>query len=137
VEVRFPIAWPDEGPDRRELAAVYLGGCVGAVLRAEIATHLAHGAGSWPWATFLVNVAGAFVLGLLIALEGAGRLGSPHLRPLLGAGFCGALTTFSTFQLELFKLLDGGHIGLAVGYAAASLAAGYAAVRLARALVRG
>ncbi len=136
MEVRFPIAWPDEGPDRRELVAVYLGGCAGAVLRAEIATGLTHGAGAWPWATFLVNVAGAFLLGLLIALESAGRLGSPHLRPLLGAGLCGALTTFSTFQLELWTLFDGGHAGLAVGYAAASLAAGYAAVRLARALVR-
>lgn len=136
MEVRFPIAWPDEGPDRRELAAVYAGGCVGALMRAEVATQLHASAGAWPWATFLVNVAGAFVLGLLLALETAGRLGSPHLRPLIGAGLCGALTTFSTFQLELFTLLDGGHAGLALGYAAASLGAGLAAVRIARALVR-
>jgi CrcB protein len=136
MEVRFPIAWPDEGPDRRELAAVYAGGCVGALMRAEVATHLAHSAGAWPWSTFLVNVAGAFALGLLVALESAGRLASPHLRPLLGAGLCGALTTFSTFQLELFTLGDHGHVALAVAYAAASLAAGLAVVWLARALVR-
>jgi CrcB protein len=129
VEVRFPIAWPDEGPDRRELTAVFVGGAIGAVVRAELEEHLVHGAGGWPWATFLVNLAGAALLGWVLAREARGRLRSSHTRPFVGAGMCGALTTFSTFQLELYTLLDGGHAATAAGYAAASIVLGLVAVR--------
>ena len=82
--------------------------------------------GQWPWATFLVNVAGAFVLGLVIARGVRG-----YRRELLGAGFCGALTTFSTLQLELLGMLDAGRVALALAYAGASIAAGLAATALA------
>ena len=59
-----------------------------------------------------------------------------YRRPLLGTGLCGALTTFSTFQLELLHLLDRDRIVLAAGYAAASLLAGFAGVALGTAAVR-
>jgi CrcB protein len=49
-----------------------------------------------------------------------------YLRFLVGTGFCGALTTFSTFQVETIRLARDGHVGVAAGYAAASLAAGMA-----------
>ena len=61
---------------------------------------------------------------------------SSYRRPLLGTGVCGGLTTFSTMQVEIVKMLDGRHIGLALGYAAASMACGYAAVQIATATVR-
>ena len=61
---------------------------------------------------------------------------SSYRRPLLGTGFCGALTTFSTMQLELLRMLDEGRAGLAAGYAAASIAAGFLAVLVATNLVR-
>jgi CrcB protein len=61
---------------------------------------------------------------------------SAYRQPLLGTGFCGALTTFSTFQLELLRMLQDDRVPLALGYAAASLAAGFAAVALATNLVR-
>jgi CrcB protein len=61
---------------------------------------------------------------------------SAFRRPFLGTGICGGLTTFSTMQLELLKLLDRGAVGLALGYAAASVVAGLAAVQLTTTAVR-
>ena len=124
------------GPDRRELAAVFAGGVVGAVLRAEVAEALPQGAGAWPWATFAANVSGAFLLGLLVTRLQERLPPSDYLRPLLGTGLCGAFTTFSTFQLEVVDLADGGHGARAAGYAAASVAAGAVAVWLATHLAR-
>ncbi|MBL8924630.1 MAG: CrcB family protein, partial [Pseudonocardia sp.] len=49
---------------------------------------------------------------------------------------CGGLTTFSTMQVEIVRMLDGRHVGLALGYTAASLAAGYAAIQIATSMVR-
>jgi len=57
-------------------------------------------------------------------------------RPLLGTGFCGALTTFSTMQIELLRMLDAHHYGLAAGYAAASVVLGYMCIHVSTALVR-
>ena len=121
--------------DARELAAVFAGGAVGAVARAELGEALGHG-GGWPWATFLVNVAGAFLLGYATTRLQERLPLSSYRRPLVGTGFCGGLTTFSTMQLELLRMLDDGRLGLAAGYAAAGLVAGFAAVLVATNLVR-
>jgi CrcB protein len=83
-----------------------------------------------------VNLAGAFVLGYLATRLQERLPLSAYRRPLLGTGFCGALTTFSTLQLELLRMLDAHRYGLAAGYAAASLVLGYVAVHVATALVR-
>ena len=109
--------------DGREVVAVFCGGVAGALARAGVGEALPHGGPAWPWATLAVNVAGAFVLGLVVARAARWRM-------LMGTGFCGALTTFSALQLELVRMLDDGRIGLAVAYAAASLALGLAAVSL-------
>ena len=61
---------------------------------------------------------------------------SAYRRPLLGTGLCGGLSTFSTMQVEILKMISAGDWGLAAGYAAASIAAGYAAIHLATAMVR-
>src|SRR5256885_3984462 len=122
--------------DRRELAAIFVGGAVGALARAGLAEGLTRSATTWPWATFIVNVAGAFMLGY-VATRLQERLPlSAYRRPFLGTGLCGALTTFSTVQLELVRMLDHGRIGLAAGYAGASVVAGFIAVAFATALVR-
>jgi CrcB protein len=118
--------------DGRELGAIFTGGFVGALARAGLAELLPHGTASWPWATFAVNVAGAFALGYFTTTLQERLPPSAYQRPLLGTGFCGALTTFSTMQVELLEL----PAGLAVAYAAASLAAGFLAVALATNLVR-
>jgi fluoride exporter len=122
--------------DRRELAAIFAGGFIGAVARALVADALPHDRGAWPWATFLVNIAGAFVLGYVVTRLQERLPQSAYRRPLLGTGFCGALTTFSTMQLELLTMLDAGRGGLALGYASASIAAGLAAVAVATNVVR-
>ncbi|GAA1301533.1 fluoride efflux transporter CrcB [Saccharothrix xinjiangensis] len=96
---------------------VFLGAAVGAVLR-HLAGRLVRRA--FPWATLLVNVAGSFVLGVV-----AGA--SPAVVALVGTGFCGGLTTFSTFSWETVELVEGGRVGRAVANVAVSLVAGVAA----------
>jgi CrcB protein len=122
--------------DRRVIVAVFAGGAVGAVARALMLEALPHDPGTWPWATFLVNVAGAFVLGLVVTREQERLPPSPYRRPLLGTGFCGALTTFSTMQVELLGMLDAGSPGIAAAYALASVGVGFGAVLLATNLAR-
>jgi fluoride exporter len=114
--------------DPHRLAAIYAGGVIGALARVGLAEAAPHGVASWPWATFAANMAGALLLGLFVALLRGHREESPGFA-LLTTGVCGTLTTFATFQLELFEMLDAGRLGLAIGYAAASLAAGYLLVR--------
>ena len=122
--------------DRRELAAIFAGGFVGAVARAELAVALPFHAGQWPWATFSVNIVGAFLLGYFTTRLQERLPVSAYRRPLLGTGLCGALTTFSTVQVELLRMLDGDHFGLAVAYIVVSVLTGFGAVALATNLVR-
>jgi CrcB protein len=122
--------------DRRTLAAIFTGGLCGAIARAQVVEALPYERGHWPWATLLVNVAGAFVLGYVITRVEQGREPFAHAGRLLGTGFCGALTTFSTMQLELLQMLDAARYALAAAYALVSLAVGLAAVALATGLTR-
>lgn len=82
---------------------VALGGAIGAAVRHLVGHHLdAHPANarpSWPWGTLLVNVSGSFLLGWLSALSLDG-----HQTAFLGVGFCGALTTYSTFGVQTVGL---------------------------------
>ncbi|HEY6780085.1 MAG TPA: fluoride efflux transporter CrcB [Thermoleophilaceae bacterium] len=118
--------------DRWELAAIFAGGFAGALARHGLNEALPAGPGQWPWATFMANIAGAFLLGCFAT----GLASSSYRRPLLTSGFCGALTTFSTLQLELLRILDRGELGLAFAYVGLSLALGLAAVLIATRLVR-
>ncbi len=107
------------------VAAIFVGGMVGTLARAGVAEALpagGPGGDGFPWATLLVNLAGAALLGWsTVALTG-----HAIRRQLVGTGVCGALTTFSSFQLELYRIADDGHVSRAVGYAAVSLGAGLA-----------
>jgi CrcB protein len=122
--------------DRGELAAIFCGGVLGAFARAGLAELIGHPHAAWPWATLAVNLIGAFLLGLFVTRLQERLPLSAYKRPFLGTGLCGALTTFSTVQIELFDMLDAGRIGLALGYATATVAGGFAAVLLATKLVR-
>ena len=122
--------------DRRELAAIFAGGVVGALARAGLAEALPHNSAQWPWATFVVNALGAFLLGYFATRLQERLPLSSYRRPFLGTGVCGALTTFSTMQVELLRMLDGDHYLLAAAYASASVIAGFAAVWAATAMTR-
>jgi CrcB protein len=122
--------------DRRELAAIALGGALGALLRAGLGRTFEGGAPNWPWVTFSVNMAGAFALGYFVSRLQERLPLSVYRRPLLGTGLCGGLTTFSTMQVELLKMLDAHRYGLAGGYFLASVTCGFAAVYLATGIVR-
>src|SRR6186997_167085 len=123
-------------PDRREIAAVFVGGALGTLARVLLGKALPVAVGQWPWPTFVVNIVGAFLLGYFITRLTERLPLSSYRRPLLGTGLCGGLSTFSTMQVEILKMLDAGAWGLAAGYTAASIAAGYAAIHLATAVVR-
>lgn len=118
--------------DRRELGAIFIGGALGALLRAVLAEALPAGGAEWPWATFLVNIAGAALLGYWFTTLSH----ASYRRPLLTTGFCGALTTFSTVQLELVEMIDAGRAGLALLYLVVSLAAGLAGAQTGTAVGR-
>jgi CrcB protein len=121
--------------DLRRLAAIYLGGVLGALARVGLSQATPHGPGGWPWGTFAVNMAGALLLGYFFArLRDHPEDSLAH--PFLTTGICGTLTTFSTLQLELFEMVDGGHFGVAVVYLGATLLAGFLFVRAGIALER-
>jgi CrcB protein len=83
-----------------------------------------------------VNILAAALLGYFVTRLQERLPVSSYRRPLLGTGLCGGLSTFSTVQVELLDMIDAHAWGLALGYAAASVAAGYAAIHLTTAAVR-
>jgi fluoride exporter len=122
--------------DYRELAAVFVGGALGTLARAALQAVAVRDPEHWPWATFAVNIVGAFLVGYFTTrlLE---RLPlSSYRRPLLGTGLCGGLTTFSTMQVETLKMIEHGHWAMAAAYTGSSIVLGLLAVHLATGLVR-
>src|SRR5665213_35070 len=114
--------------DGRELGAIFAGGAIGALLRAWLGTRFTVGAPGWPWTTLAINVSGCFLLAYFATRLQERLPQSTYRRPLLGTGFCGAYTTFSTVQLELLRMLDRDHYGLAAAYAVVSVGAGFTAI---------
>ena len=139
IEVRFeqrPPRLATARLDRQELAAVFAGGCLGALARAALAQSLVAGVGEWPWAIFAVNLVGAAMLGFFITRVNERLAPSQYARAFLASGVCGALTTFSTMVVELVQMLEAAHVALAAAYGCASVAGGLAAVFISTKLVR-
>ena len=122
--------------DLRELAAIFVGGAVGGLLRTGLTRWFPSDPASWPWAVFAINLSGAFVLGYVVTRLQERLPLSTYRRALIGTGFCGAYTTFSTMQVELVNMLRADRVALAAGYAIASIACGYLAVYAATAIAR-
>lgn len=119
-----------------KLLAVAVGGALGSVLRYAVGVlWIGAGATGFPWGTLLVNVTGSFALGFLARWFSPASASSP-LVLLLTVGVCGGYTTFSTFTLETFALVERGAWLRAAGYVLASVAVSYLALALGYSLAR-
>jgi len=97
------------------ILAIGSGGFIGAVLRAYLNGLISHKLPhDIPYGTLGVNLIGSFLMGVLIAYFMYTNLFSMHTKSFLSTGILGALTTYSTFAIESFMLLEGGHILLAL-----------------------
>jgi CrcB protein len=126
-----------------ELAAVAVGGVVGALARSWISLAVPHtDAVAWPWATFVTNLLGCFVLGVVLdwvdSRHGTWLVLHPRrarlARPMLASGVLGGFTTFSTFSVEAVGMARWGNAAGALGYAVSSVVLGVALVALGRVL---
>jgi CrcB protein len=107
---------------------VAAGGALGAVARHLVASFFARSVGlQWPWGTLFINLSGCLLISLFLG-AGVGRIADSNLRYLLPIGFVGAYTTFSTYEYEIWRLVELGRAGPALAYVLASNVLGFAAV---------
>jgi CrcB protein len=111
----------------RTLVAIALGGAIGTPARYAISRVLPVAKGSFPWATFVTNVSGAFAIGLFLTLLFARYPPSRCARPFFAIGVLGSYTTYSTMAVETVTLVKDHHAALGLEYFTASVAAGIAA----------
>jgi CrcB protein len=129
-----PSPWP-------VLAAISAGGVVGALSRYGIGSAWPHPAGGFPWATFVINVTGCLLIGVLMVLVTEVVTSRPLLRPFLGVGVLGGYTTFSTYIVDIQRAAGAGAALVALAYLGLTLIGALLAVwtgtTLTRAAVRG
>ncbi|MEV0028384.1 fluoride efflux transporter CrcB [Nocardia sp. NPDC050793] len=118
------------------LLVISLGGGLGAVMRYAVGLRWPPQPGQVPWATFTVNVVGCFAIGILMILITEVWVAHRLLRPFLGVGLLGGFTTFSTYSLEIRRLLESGDTTEALGYLGGTVAATLAAVWLGMGVAR-
>ena len=111
----------------KSLLLVGLGGFAGSIARWSISLFMAQTSlFPTPWPTFLINLSGSFLLGLLLASLPQQGVYSAEWRLLLATGFCGSFTTFSTFSVENLQLIQQSEYSIALLYIGLSLAGGIA-----------
>ncbi|MGW2645841.1 fluoride efflux transporter CrcB [Streptomyces sp. NPDC001393] len=118
------------------VAVVALGGALGACARYGLALAWPTPPGGFPWATFITNVIGCAVIGVFMVLITDVWAAHRLVRPFFGTGVLGGFTTFSTYAVDIRRLVDAGRPGLGLAYLAATLCAALAAVWLASAAAR-
>ena len=129
VDLTDPIQAQDARPYRWDvLLAVAVGGVIGAEARYGLGRALPTAAGDFPWITLLINVAGCLLIGMLMVLALDVLPTHRLLRPFLGTGVLGGFTTFSTFEVDVVRLVDDHHAVTAILYVVASLTACLVAV---------
>jgi CrcB protein len=110
------------------LAAIAVGGALGASARYGVAELIHVGPDAFPLATFCTNISGSFAVGFVLAVVLERFPPTRYLRPFVATGFLGAYTTYSTFAVETDLLIKDGHAVAGLAYAAASLVAGFVSV---------
>nr|WSY57052.1 fluoride efflux transporter CrcB [Streptomyces sp. NBC_00886] len=123
-----PSVWRGQGP---VVAVVALGGAIGAVARYGASLWWPAQSGGFPWTTFGINVVGCAVIGVFMVVISDVWAAHRLVRPFFGTGVLGGFTTFSTYAVDIQKLVDAGHLRTALAYLAATLLAALAAVWLA------
>ncbi|WP_105972562.1 fluoride efflux transporter CrcB [Streptomyces geranii] len=118
------------------VAVVAAGGAIGACARYGAALLWPARTGGFPWTTFWVNVVGCAVIGVFMVVVTEFRAGHPLVRPFFGTGVLGGFTTFSTYTVDIQKLVEDGHPGTGIAYLAATLLAALTAVTLAATATR-
>ena len=118
------------------VAAVALGGALGALARWGIGLAWPTPHGGFPVATLVINVVGCLLMGVLVVHVAEVREAHPLVRPFLGVGVLGGFTTFSTFAVDAQQLLAQGRLGVALGYLAATVLGSVGAAALGLALAR-
>lgn len=94
---------------------------MGAAMRYGLSRAIPVSAGGWPWPTFIVNISGGFLMGMLATWLLRNGSSTEPLRLFVGVGILGGFTTFSAFSLEMAAMVQRGHMGAAAGYAGASV----------------
>jgi CrcB protein len=105
------------------LGVIALGGGLGALARYGLAHLWPTPRGGFPWATFITNVLGCLLIGVLMVLITEVLSAHRLVRPFLGVGVLGGFTTFSTYAVEIHNLLRPGTVGVAFAYLAGTLVA--------------
>ncbi|MCP2274609.1 CrcB protein [Nocardia amikacinitolerans] len=118
------------------LAVISVGGGIGAVMRYLVGLRWPSQPDQVPWATFAVNVVGCFSIGILMVLITEVWVAHRLLRPFLGVGLLGGFTTFSTYSVEIRRLLESGAAIEAFGYLGGTVAASLGAVWLGMGVAR-
>jgi fluoride exporter len=104
------------------IALVGTGGALGAIARYLVGRAAFHlGGPDFPWGTLVANIAGGFLMGLLVGFLALREAGQEPLRLFFGVGLLGGFTTFSAFSLEVMLMLERGQTAVALGYVTASV----------------
>ncbi|MFE7524505.1 fluoride efflux transporter CrcB [Kitasatospora sp. NPDC057542] len=120
----------------RAVAVVAAGGAIGATARYAAGLGWQTGPTAFPWTTLLVNVVGCAVIGVFLVVITEGRQAHPLVRPFFGTGVLGGFTTFSTYAVDIRRLLEGGRPGPALAYLGLTLVGALFAVWAAAGLTR-
>jgi len=120
----------------KDILCVGMGSFLGGICRYLIGLAMKGVSALFPWATLATNLAGCFLIGVLLALFNRFPNASPHLNLLLTVGFCGGFTTFSSFSKESLTLLQSGNYSSFLFYVLGSIVLGIAAVALGFAIAK-
>lgn len=121
----------------KNILLVGLGGGVGSILRYLTSVLVdKYFQSLFPWATFVVNIIGCLIIGVLLGFFERQQLANPEMKFLFITGFCGGYTTFSAFAAENFNLMQSGQTWIAILYIATSVLIGVFSVWLGMSLIK-